>query len=466
MTTTAPVRGNHSEAACSMEAGRRLTAKLGTRTASDPDYWTFLGNDKRSHGHALFSYPAMMVPQLQGALLDDLVAVDPRVGTCYDPFGGSGTVLTECMRRGLSFVGSDLNPLAVLIMSVKARPLSTRTLTSATRAVLREARRDTTAAGVSFRGIDKWFNLDVIGGLSALRRGIAEFPSRDTRRFLWVCLAETVRLVSNSRTSTFKLHAYAPEVLQQRSPKPLETFEHVAVANTAQVGEQLEDLSGQGRLARGRYVESTVVLHADVLDAAQWPPGFAADALMTSPPYGDNRTTVPYGQHAFLPLMWIDRADLPPTNIVDDLLGSPYRTDVASLGGRRKRDRDVTRRELSWRSEQLAETASRLARRQGDGLDRFLSFCADLDAAIHAIGPRLRPGAVQFWTLGDRRISGLAVPMSRIVAELSASRGTIELTTVHRRIPNNAKRMALRNDSVPTMAAEDILVLQAGAAVP
>ena len=110
MTTTAPVRGNHSEAACSMEAGRRLTAKLGTRTASDPDYWTFLGNDKRSHGHALFSYPAMMVPQLQGALLDDLVAVDPRVGTCYDPFGGSGTVLTECMRRGLSFVGSDLTP--------------------------------------------------------------------------------------------------------------------------------------------------------------------------------------------------------------------------------------------------------------------------------------------------------------------------------------------------------------------
>jgi len=466
VTTVAPVREHRSDTVCSTDSGGKLAARLRARTASDPDYWTFVGNDKRSHGHALFSYPAMMVPQLQGALMDDLLAVDPTVGICYDPFGGSGTVLTECMRRGLDFVGSDLNPLAVLIMSVKARPLSAPTLEPATQAVLSEARRDTTTVGVSFRGIDKWFNPDVIGGLSALRRGIAGLPGRDTRRFLWVCLAETVRLVSNSRTSTFKLHAYAPEVLEQRAPKPLETFERVAAANTTQVSEQREDLAIQGRLEWGRYVGSTAVLHADMLDEAHWPSGLTADWLMTSPPYGDNRTTVPYGQHAYLPLMWIDRADLPRTNMVDDLLGSPYRTDVASLGGRRNRDPGTTRRELSGRSEQLANTAERLSRRAGDGLGRFLSFCADLDAAIDTIGPRLRRGAVQFWTLGDRRISGLAVPTSRIVAELSASRGTVELTTVRRRIPNNAKRMALRNDTVPTMAAEDVLVLQTAAAAP
>ena len=34
------------------------------------------------------------------------------------------------------------------------------------------------------------------------------------------------------------------------------------------------------------------------------------DLLVTSPPYGDNRTTVPYGQHAFLPLQWVELSDI------------------------------------------------------------------------------------------------------------------------------------------------------------
>ena len=31
---------------------------------------------------------------------------------------------------------------------------------------------------------------------------------------------------------------------------------------------------------------------------------------ITSPPYGENATTVPYGQFSILPLLWIDKNDL------------------------------------------------------------------------------------------------------------------------------------------------------------
>ncbi|MTV66983.1 modification methylase, partial [Streptococcus pneumoniae] len=34
------------------------------------------------------------------------------------------------------------------------------------------------------------------------------------------------------------------------------------------------------------------------------------DLICTSPPYGDNSTTVTYGQYSMLPLFWIDRTDL------------------------------------------------------------------------------------------------------------------------------------------------------------
>lgn len=445
------------------DVGRALVSRLQSHTESNPHFWDFERNDKRSHGHALFSYPAMMVPQLQGTLLDDLQAADPTVRTCYDAFGGSGTVLTECMSRGMNFVGGDLNPLAVLIMTVKARPLSKETLTTAVGQVIAQASADRAAADINFRGSDKWFKTDVLRKLCALRRAIRDYPGRDTRRFLWVCLAGTVRQVSNSRTSTFKLHAHALDRLETWSPNVLTTFEKSARANIAQISEQSEFLAQQGTLKRGRYTGETIVRHADVRDLTHWPDTQTADVLMTSPPYGDNRTTVPYGQHAFLPLMLIDQQDLPAVHSVDALLGSPYRIDVASLGGRRPKSLDKTQAALSERSMAVAKTAQSLAARPGDGRERFLSFAADLADAIEAITPRLRPGAVQFWTLGNRRISGLLIPTTQIVAELSLAEGATELTTVRRRIPRGSKRMAARNDTGSTMSTEDILVLQTAA---
>lgn len=436
-----------------------LLARLAARTAEDPAYWDFSRNDRRSHGHALFPYPAMMVPQLQGALLDDLLAVDPTVEWCYDPFAGSGTILTECMRRELNFVGTDLNPLAVLIMAVKARPLKESSLRTAVARALTRARRAGGAQPVEFASRDKWFSADATDALAVLRSAIQQQSGRPTRRFLWVCLAATVRLVSNSRTSTFKLHAYAPEVLETRTVDVFATFERVATEAVSQIGEQYSDLDDLGALRQGHYTGEVRVRHADATAVAGQHRRLQADVLMTSPPYGDNRTTVPYGQHSYLPLMWIDREDLPRGDL-DPLLESPYRIDVASLGGRRVADSDARLEVLCQRSPALASTTALLRPLAGDGLHRFLAFCSDLDRAIEMVNGRLRPGACQFWTLGNRRISGLLMPTSTIVSELSASRGAAEVTTLHRRFPRNARRMATRNDTVALMDTEQILVMQ------
>ena len=91
-----------------------LRRRLDARTSVDPDFWSFSHLRSRSGNHALFQYPAMMVPELQGALLDDLRAVSPGSELVYDPFAGSGTVMLESLYRGLEFHGSDINPLAIL----------------------------------------------------------------------------------------------------------------------------------------------------------------------------------------------------------------------------------------------------------------------------------------------------------------------------------------------------------------
>ena len=59
------------------------------------------------------------------------------------------------------------------------------------------------------------------------------------------------------------------------------------------------------------------------------------DLLVTSPPYGDNPSTVPYGQYSYLPLQWIDLDDI-HEDIDSSYLRSTHEIDTRSLGGSKK----------------------------------------------------------------------------------------------------------------------------------
>lgn len=98
-----------------------LRKRLVEMAHSDRDYWSFKGNSRREHGHGLFQYPAMMVPQMAQTILEQICEVHPEVERVEDPFVGSGTILTETMLRGRHFSGTDVNPLAVLLCKVKFR---------------------------------------------------------------------------------------------------------------------------------------------------------------------------------------------------------------------------------------------------------------------------------------------------------------------------------------------------------
>ena len=99
-----------------------LKRRLASLTTRDRDYWSFKSNSRREQGHALCHYPAMMVPQVARAVLQEACTVHPEIEWVGDPFVGSGTVLTETMSRGLNFIGMDINPLAILLCKAKAGP--------------------------------------------------------------------------------------------------------------------------------------------------------------------------------------------------------------------------------------------------------------------------------------------------------------------------------------------------------
>jgi hypothetical protein len=183
---------------------------------------------------------------------------------------------------------------------------------------------------------------------------------------------------------------------------------------------------------------------------------------MTSPPYGDNQTTVPYGQHSYLPLQWMHHADLPGGNAAERslLIRDAYLIDHRSIGGSRV-GAEKSEAAISARSPALAQMIKVLRPQHPELRHKLVVYARDLDDSLDAILARLRPGAFMFWTLGNRRIGGQVIPLAEIVQDLLERRMAMHVATLSRKIPGNAKRMALRNDRGATMRTETVLVMRA-----
>ena len=271
-----------------------------------------------------------------------------------------------------------------------------------------------------------------------------------------IALAETVRLASNSRTSTVKLHVRSADDLASREPDPASLFRQAARRNVRLLSELREDLDSYGLLDGDWYRRSVDVVLGD---AAGTPPA-AHDLLVTSPPYGDNATTIAYGQYAYLPLGWIDLPDVAPEASAEQLRGvleNTHAIDRQCLGGSRKGAADAVDA-LAERSVAFGRLQDLLTTEPVDRLNRVAAFFRDMDATLDPILASLRPGAAMIWVTGNRSVGGHRVPLDDILSELLAVRGCREVARLGRRIPS--KRMAVRNSTSETMTRESILVLR------
>jgi len=442
------------------ERDRVIAAFLSDAESNPPASWTGSSLVHREHAPAYFQYPAMMSPVVQRDLLRVLVGIAPRSRSVIDPFAGSGTVLSEAMYAGLECWVSDLNPLAVLLCQLKAGEYAPGVLVRRRQELLRRLAGDRSRAiGTTLRNWRKWFRPRAARELSKLRRGIRRIRDRGARRFFWACLAETVRLTSNSRTSTYKLHIRTAAEIEA-APWPLDVFEDVSEANIAKhrrIGDRLRELH---RLEGTRYSKRMDVRRQDARDG--FPRMF--DILMTSPPYGDNMSTVPYGQSAFLSQHWIDLGD------IDDH-GSPtafrnaYELDRMSLGGQLPRWKDVGQfKALRSRSPVLDRLLRRLAGARHDRARRILGFVRDLAAALPKVLCAVHVNGYLAWTVGNRRVGGVEVPLADILTDLLCQDGAILVGRCTRRIP--WKRMAIRNAISVTIRTEHLLVFRRIALLP
>jgi hypothetical protein len=423
---------------------------------ADPT-WSCSANAARSAAHGLIQYPAMMVPSMQRDILSVLFDVAPESRIVMDPFVGSGTALTETIAAGRSFIGLDINPLAVLIAGVKATPHLADEFSAAAKDVLAWIRGDRrTDYAVNFPNQAKWFLKSNSIALSRIRRAVLKLKMRTDRRFMWVAMAETIRRCSNSRTSTYKLHVRTEDDIARIGGEASNVFVEVLERNVKLMTAERDRLEAAGHLANGALRHTAKVSLASMCAACAEPPKETIDIVLTSPPYGDNKTTVPYGQFSYLALRWIALEDI-DDGVNAALLDTTHSLDTASVGGSLKIGKDVVA-DLSARSASYCRMQRRLAKIDGDAANRWTAYCRDLSVALDNIMGRVRPGGHLVWIIGQRRIRSIAAPLGDVLTELHADAGATLINRTQRNIP--VKRMPTHNAIGSLMHTEQVCFYQ------
>ncbi|WP_192179600.1 hypothetical protein [Mesorhizobium amorphae] len=427
-----------------------LAQRLGDLQQQRADNWAVTGSHSRPNLHSILRYPAMMVPSMQGDIIEllvDHVATPCRI---VDTFVGSGTILTESLLRGLDFTGCDINPLAVLVCEAKIVIDAGANLDLAATVLLSALSSDVgSSVDVGFAGLAKWFTPATSQELSRIRRSILQVEDQGARKVFWTVFAETIRLCSNSRTSTYKLHA--------RRDDSLVASNHVQPIFRENLANTLARAGHYQRLIQGRNAQPSAKVHcADVRSV-----GFANDdgkhtIVVTSPPYGDNQTTIPYGQFSYLALCWIPEDDLPLE--LGGFISNTHALDSASLGGslRGAVDRADRIRGVSPSLDAL------LDRPEGHpivkDLRKVASFMADFFDAMCHIRDHLPGRAHWAFTTGNRRAAGRPIPFDSICREMLCYLGARPVTSLRRTLPN--KRMPSKNNMGEMITTENTVVVE------
>lgn len=414
--------------------------------------WDYHQQSHRYGLHGLIRYPAMMVPQMQGDLLDAALRVDPTIVEVLDPFVGAGTTLVESRARGLNFTGIDINPLAILACQAKSGPLHGRAYAAKVTALLQRVSLDQgRSIDAKFPERRKWFTTSASIQLSRIRRAIRSEPSLWARRLMWLAFAETVRTVSNSRSSTYKLHIRPAEELT-KIPDAIEHFREAICDSVTRVSWHEKELEKRGLPQEGDTTQ-TINTFCNSITNFSARQALFADLIITSPPYGDNKSTVPYGQYSYLQLRWIPEEDLP---LGATAFQNAYAIDGRSLGGSLRGSLDHVER-LSMCSIAARNFINALAvLHRRDLMSKSMSFLRDYERALLSAVSLLRSGGYAIWTVGDRRVGGVRLPLGAITAEILECFGMHTQGHIQRTIPQ--KRTPKRNSQGSTMNEERVLI--------
>jgi len=387
----------------------------------------------------------MVADELALRLADDYVKPGSRV---LDPFCGSGRLLAAS-DTAATRIGIDANPLAWLISTAKLANVDVEEL----RGFLLKLTEGSITHGPSLSFMTgrrvRWFSEEVEGQLSQLVHWVnRQCASESALYVIGSILSATARECSFARQSGWKLHRLSEFDRLVKRKDPWTVFRR-------RLAYCVLDLGGR-KYRHGEFSVIRGVTGLANLEKASI--GGKFDVVLTSPPYGDSRTTVQYGAASELCLSVVRHI-----NGLDHLFAKGSEIDADCIGGRAAYiDSSLQERCLRdyWAGSAKNPAAGRVRR-----------FLAAYDNTCRDISNVISPDGRAVFIVGRRSTGGFRVKLDDFTISTFEERGftferRFERHLRQKRSPKWINRYGRASDdvqsrgSVPTFDRDIVIVMR------
>lgn len=184
------------------------------------------------------------------------------------------------------------------------------------------------------------------------------------------------------------------------------------------------------------------------------------DLVITSPPYGDNATTITYGQFSVLPLKWIPLIDI-SKYVSNDVIETLTKIDSDSLGGHRYTVPEIVESDLYNYSDKFAELYNRLAAdMQIEKARKVASFFLDFEKIISLLCNVVKKNKFMVFTVGNRHVNKVEIPFDELLASIASHYGFKVIYDFRRNILKNKIYSDTKAQNFKTIKKETVVVLQ------
>lgn len=388
-----------------------------------------------------------MVPdELADSLANQFVRCGHKV---LDPFCGSGRLILAAGQRASKCVGTDVNPLAILISRAKVSNPDKGVLKRLLDSALKINAFSKTTLDLEPGRKVSWFSetnkkqlTSIIELINQSTLGTSELT------FVAAILSATVRDVSYCRNDRWKLHRMLESERRSQKPTALKVF-------IRRLSRSITSLNSVPRLTADYEIHQGDIRN---LDTPSTSGKSSFDVILTSPPYGDSRTTVHYGAISSLcigALSHLKDLSLPYT--------STGEIDSTCLGG--KASNMYSAKPTSYMLKQYWKGGKNNPHRR-----RVELFVSDIISAFSVIGNMLDKDGRAVVIVSNRSVSGWRLRLDKLITDTMRKSGLILNENNIRPLrgkknPTHVNRLGrasepanLGRQIVPTMGSETILV--------
>lgn len=348
------------------------------------NHLTFAGNPLLRGRHKIHKYPAMLHPLLVDFLIDEYAKDDDII---FDPFCGSGVTLLQSSIKNHESFGFDINPLSLLIAKVKITKFDIKKLNNDFNDFKKYLKSEKKVDIPEIHNIDYWYTEEVKNDLGKIRFILKnqQFTYKD---FFVVCFAFICRDQSLTRKGEFKRYRIKKEKIENTKNQVLEkVIKHIETTINIFEKEDLPLKKAKPILANSE----------EKIDKK-----LSYDLVITSPPYGDSRTTVAYGEYSSFGLEW--------TNDLNSFGEINYKVDKESVGKIGEINDEINDNQI------LIDTIKKIEKTNEKRSKNVMYFFNGYYNILKNVVNNLNKNGRVCFVVGNRTVGGVQIPMDQITA--------------------------------------------------